>query len=154
MTDPTPPEPRPAPVAALEHALQEIKPRSHWPMFLLALSIVLVALTMLVVVSVVGDNRRALKANQESVRVSCTLLTNAILESGAGASPRDSPAARPTPQQRLTAIYIQVISRNMTADERREARRIAGEQTDGAVTVPDCDKIAERPQTVTAIPQK
>lgn len=89
--------------------------------------------------------------NREAIRVACTLLTNAILESGAGGldQPARSPAARA--QRENTAILVQAITRNLlTASERKQmaenARVIA--KAGGVISTPDCDAVARHPERV------
>lgn len=86
--------------------------------------------------------------NTEAIRVACTLLVNIIIESGAGGQRNTSKAAQA--QAQLSALYIRVIGRSMTAAEQREARRLAAvvASSGGIVTTPDCNQVALHPENV------
>ncbi len=86
--------------------------------------------------------------NTEAIRVGCTLLTNIIIESGAGGQRSTSKAARA--QAKLSALYVRVIGRSMTIAEQREARRLAAvvASAGGIVTTPDCNEVALHPERV------
>lgn len=88
--------------------------------------------------------------NHDAIRVNCILLSNAILESGAG-----GPAAEKSPQRKLNALYVRAIARALTSAERRRAARLQAQVKSGSgLTFPDCDRIAEHPETVRAIPMR
>lgn len=88
--------------------------------------------------------------NTEAIRVGCILLTNAILESGAGGDGQapTSPAAKA--QRQITAIYVQVIGRSMTSAEVAEVKRLSKivAKAGGVVSTPDCNEIAAHPDGV------
>ena len=91
------------------------------------------------------------KQNREGIRVGCILLTNAILETGAGGNdqPARTPAAKA--QRENTQIYVGAIVRRLLTSEEREklaenAAIIA--KSGGVVSTPDCDEIAAHPERV------
>ncbi len=89
--------------------------------------------------------------NREAIRVSCTLLTNAILESGAGGAdqPARSPAAKA--QRESTALYIgAIVRRLLTPAERKKLRENARivSKAGGVTSIPNCDQVAARPERV------
>lgn len=143
------------PREALE-VLHQIAPqsRSRWPLVVLALAMILLALTSLRLAASVNQNTKRVHANNDAIRVSCTLLANVIVQSGGGTTQPNSPAEPPTPQQRLNTLYVGVITNHMTTTERHEARRLAravGAAGGGALTIPDCRKVTQHPEDVTAI---
>lgn len=94
---------------------------------------------------------RTAARNTEAIRVSCTLISNAIIESGAAGERRASPTA----SERLTAMLIAAIVRGMAPAERAEVHRlqlITASSGGGRVTLPSCDDVAQHPETVQAIP--
>lgn len=100
------------------------------------------------------QQRAFAERNREAVRVSCTLLTNAILESGGGGTgqPARTPAARA--QRENTAILIAAINRELlTARERRTLVRNASivAKAGGVLSTPDCDEVAKHPERVREI---
>lgn len=135
--------------AALD-ALQQLTPvRPRWPFVVLAVALVMLAISLLQIASAVLDTTKRSHHNQDAIRVSCTLLSNAIVQSGAGAT-RNSSASRP-PQQRLTELYISAIVRRMTLGERRQVKRLTAEVArtgGGRVDVPDCAAIVRDPGNV------
>lgn len=124
------------------------RPRARWPVVLLAVAMIMLSLTLLRVAMVASDNSQAVRANQEAVRVSCTLLANAISQSGTATN---SPAATPSPQEQLTALYIGIIVRSMTADDLRKFRALSNEvaKQGNGVDFPDCRKVSMHPNSVT-----
>lgn len=93
---------------------------------------------------------RTAQRNTKAIRVSCTLLSNAIIQSGAA-----TPGNRPTAQSRLTGIYIGAITRELTPAERAEVHRlqlIVASSGGGRVALPDCDDVARHPDDVRALP--
>lgn len=98
-----------------------------------------------------ADVKRVAVRNTLAIRVSCTLLTNAILESGAGGSgqPARTPAAKA--QRANTELYIgAIVRRLLTPAERgtlRENARIVA-KAGGVISTPDCDEVAKHPERV------
>lgn len=135
------------------HALQQLTPaRARWPFVVLAVALVMLALSLLQIASAVTANTKRSAANRDAIRVSCTLLANAIEQSGAG-STRNSSASRP-PVQRLNQLYVSVVVRSMTDDERRQLKRLTTEIArtgGGRVDVPDCAAVVRNPNTVQII---
>ncbi len=83
--------------------------------------------------------------NQQAIEVGCTLLRNAIIQSGAA----DDPAAGMSDQQKLTAIYITHIEGDLDRATRVEADRLKAKVVaNGGVTIPDCRRIAQHPESV------
>lgn len=125
-------------------------------LYLYGLVAVVVALAVFATVSFwrqadLNDQTRALaQSNRTGIRVGCTLLTNAIIQSG-GADP--APGNRPTPQAQLTGHYIRVIQRVSTPAERRVQRRLIrlAAKAGPVIKVPDCTQIALHPDRVKAL---
>lgn len=97
-------------------------------------------------------NRSYAEKNRESIRVSCVLLGNAIVESGAAAMEGDDEKP-PTPQQRLTALaFDELISRSR--GKRHEEMLKLIKQTragqGGSLTLPNCKEIVLHPERVEA----
>lgn len=129
-------------------------PRTRWPLVVLGLAMILLSITSLRLASAVSVNSERSQANRDAIRVSCTLLANVIVQSGGGSAAPDSPAARPTAQQRLNALYVSVLTGHMTPGQRRRARDLQtaiGSSGSDGISVPDCQRVADRPDTVTAI---
>lgn len=88
--------------------------------------------------------------NREAIRVNCVLLSNAIVQSGAGGVSRDPehPAAK------LNALYIRVIERHMTGHERERALGLMADamKRGALITIPDCERVVRDPSAVQAIP--
>lgn len=90
------------------------------------------------VLNLLGEGRQAL-------RVSCIVLANAIIESGA--SGQMDPT---TPQAKLQGLYVQALVRHMTPGERLQANELQAQVVagGGAVKVPPCEQIARDPDSV------
>lgn len=89
--------------------------------------------------------------NKEAIRVSCTVIKNAILESGGGGEGQQPTSAASKAQRENTSILLGAINRRLlTADEQRtvaaNVKIIA--KSGGVVSIPNCDKIAKDPQEV------
>lgn len=89
--------------------------------------------------------------NRDAIRVSCTLLGNAVIESGGGGTEQipTSPAAKA--QRENTTILVAAIDRELlTSEERatlaRNARIVA--KAGGVISIPDCNEIARHPDRV------
>lgn len=84
--------------------------------------------------------------NRTAIRVGCTLLSNAIIQSGAAGDMQ-------SPQGRLTAHYIHVIRRVETPAERRTERRLLklAAKAGPVIRPPDCERIALHPESVRAL---
>jgi hypothetical protein len=103
--------------------------------------VILMLGTAAALAGIVDGQRR----NRTAIRVSCTLLANAIIESGG--------AQTNGPQAQLTALYVSVIRRAMTPAETRQAANLAKQiPARTGLTIPDCERIAEHPLTVRAVP--
>lgn len=141
MTD----EPKPA--EALE-ALAHLKPPPRWPLALLAIALVVLAIAALGITLRVLQNTEQVRSNRQALRTSCTLLANAILQSGPG-----GPGRAPTPQQRLNELYIGVIRDRMNAEQKRRERGLltALVRSGTVVPLPDCEKVATHPGSVTTV---
>ncbi len=101
--------------------------------------------------AIVAVGAYLINRNREAIRVSCTLLTNAIIESGGGGSGQhpSSPAAKA--QRESTGILIAAIARGLlTGTERAELARLQGivDRAGGVVSIPDCEDIASDPGRV------
>ena len=89
---------------------------------------------------------RFAKTNRTANLVNCRLLTNAIVESGAGGV-----STKPTlPQLKLNALYISVINRSMTAQEKKQQAILLEEikRKGGIVTIPNCKDVVDHPNSV------
>lgn len=86
--------------------------------------------------------------NRQGIQVSCVLLANAIVESGAGGGRQSSP------QQQLNALYIRVLLRAATPEELKKAAALQAKIAEAGpqVTYPNCEQVAEHPESVKAIP--
>ncbi len=106
---------------------------------------VAVGLIALVVIAVLLDRLADLAhRNREAVRVSCTLLTNAILEPG-------GTTAAAVAQRENTEIFIGAINRNLlTERERVTVQRNAAiiMKAGGVISTPACNEIARHPERV------
>lgn len=80
----------------------------------------------------------AINANKRGIFVSCTLLANAIIESG-GASGADA-----------TQLFVTAIQRVMTPEEKAKFKKAFAQPQN--LTVPPCKKISENPASVHASP--
>jgi hypothetical protein len=152
------------PSKQIEGALQELhEPRPHGRQVALAvlgLAMVLLALTLLKVTTTVSHNtagvkatRQDVEANRQAILVACTLISRVVSQAGvAGGSGDRKDNSRPTPAQELNNLYLAVIIDHMTADERRKERRLRGLAGDLStrVEVPDCQQVAQHPETVTS----
>ncbi len=91
------------------------------------------------------------QSNREAVRVSCTLLTNAILESGAGGSDQPARTRAARAQRDSTELYIgAIVRRLLTPAERktlRENARVVA-KAGGVISTPNCDAVAKHPERV------
>jgi hypothetical protein len=122
----------------------------------LGITMILLAVTLLKVMTTVTSNTERVQsvqqiaaANRQAIFVSCTLLSNAIAQSGGGAL--RSSNERPTPRQQLNSLYIAAIIGRMTRGERAQERRLR-HQTDGRlIEIPDCLRIARHPESVRAV---
>jgi hypothetical protein len=85
--------------------------------------------------------------NRTAIRVGCTLLSNAIIQSGATGNMQ-------SPQGRLTAHYIAVIHRMSTPAERRTERHLLklASKAGPVIRPPDCERITLHPGSVKALP--
>lgn len=111
--------------------------------FLFASAVVLaLILGMVSIVLIV----RFSQENRTANLVNCRLLTNAIIESGAGGVA----AKASNPQQQLTNLYIKVINRSMTPPEKRRQIELTKQIQiqGGTVTVPNCRDVANHPDSV------
>lgn len=82
--------------------------------------------------------------NREGIHVSCVLLGNAIIQSGASAA-----TGGDSPRVKLSELYTRIIARAMTAPEIAEARRLAARIK--PITLPSCDDVALHPERVKAL---
>jgi hypothetical protein len=132
-------------------ALAADPPRRHWGMLILAVALVCVSLAGLAMVTSLTATNNRVHDNQQAIRVSCTLLVNAIIQSGARRGAGRGPQSQ-SPQQELTALYVGVIARHMTPNERRSFKTLAkNAAASGQIEVPDCDRIARHPEAVTVL---
>ncbi len=115
-------------------------------------AVILLALVSLTVGGVVVSHTRELaEQNREAIRVSCTLLTNAIIESGGGGLDQAPASDAARAQRRITAILIGAINRGLLTDaERAEVARLGAivAKAGGVVAIPDCNEIALHPGRV------
>ncbi len=120
-------------------------------------SLIFRAVVVLAVVSlavggvVVSHTRELAERNREAIRVSCTLLTNAIIESGGGGRDQAPASDAARAQRRITAILIGAITRGLLTDaERAEVARLGAivAKAGGVVAIPDCNEIALHPKRV------
>lgn len=82
--------------------------------------------------------------NRQGIHVSCVLLSNAIIQSGASNPPSSA-------QARLSAIYVRAIVRGLTPAEAVEARSLAKLAQRPAIQLPSCDDVALHPENVRAL---
>jgi ABC-type anion transport system duplicated permease subunit len=156
----TPPcEPDAEPAREVVSALRELKPTvdrgRQVALAALAMTMVLLALTLLKVVTAVTSNtqrvqtaQQAAIANRESIYVACTLLANAIAQTGTVVESNSN--ERPSARQQLNALYISAILSRMTPAERAEERRLRKQTSGRLLEIPDCLQIARHPETVRA----
>ncbi len=87
------------------------------------------------------------KRNGIAIRVGCTLLSNAIIQSGAA---RNGKPPKITAQTRLTALLVKSIVSQMPAVDQRRVRRLQAQvaRDGGPVKLPSCDKVARDPESV------
>lgn len=115
-------------------------------------AVVVLALVSLALGGFVVSHTRALaERNREAVRVSCTLLTNAIIESGGGGRDQVPASEAAEAQRKITAILVGAINRGLLTDaERAEVKRLGVivAQAGGVIAIPDCDAIARHPERV------
>lgn len=126
--------------------------RAQRGLFALAIALVLLSLAGLRMVDILTNTNNRVDSNRQAIRVSCTLLANAIIQSGSGNGRASN--AQPSPQQQLTALYISVIVRQMDGSERKEYHRLLDDATASGgnrVDVPDCERIARHPEAVTIV---
>jgi hypothetical protein len=100
---------------------------------------------------IAARNAATAKRATEAVRVSCTLLTNAIIESGGGGRDQAPASEAARAQRQITAILVGAINRGLLTDaERAEVKRL-GEivaRAGGVISIPDCNEIARHPERV------
>lgn len=134
------------------HAVQTLaalKPPPRWPQAILGVALVVLAVAGLVIGLRLMNTAAQVRSNGQAIRTSCTLLANAILQSGAG-----GPGLQPSPQAQLTELYVSVVREHMTHTQKREERRllqsiaVAG----AAIPLPDCVRVAKHPDSVSTVP--
>lgn len=86
------------------------------------------------------SDRQLIERNQQAIRVGCTLLANAIIESGAGGGSNEN----------ATAMFVSAIQRVMTPEERERFRKLVGKPV--TLKVPPCREIALHPERVKLVP--
>ncbi len=92
-----------------------------------------------------------IQRNTQAIRTSCTLLTNAVLQSGGGGTGQAPTSPAAAAQRDNTAILVAAIARKLlTREERARMRTNAAVIADagGVVAIPDCDEIARHPDRV------
>lgn len=151
-----------APLADAQVALQHLTappPRRRWGQFGIALAILALAFAGLQLAANVSDNAKGLRDSkradrrmEEAIRVTCTLLSNAITMSGGGSQDTGGPSRRLSAQQRLSAKYIAIITRSATPHERVVIRRLVAEVARSGGGLPDCREAAVHPDRVHLIP--
>ncbi len=108
---------------------------------------------VIVVVAATGYDRLNALAhrNTDAIRVGCTLLANAVIQSGSGGQRNDTAAGKA--QAELTRLAYIGISRSWTPAERARAIRLQAiiQKAGGVVATPDCDAVAEHPERVKAL---
>lgn len=82
-----------------------------------------------------NSDRDAINRNKQGVLVSCTLLANAIIESGGASSSADA-----------TKLFVTAIQRVMTPKERAAFAKTFTQPK--GLAVPPCKEIAEHPESV------
>lgn len=118
------------------------------------------------VARIARENRNLLTATRQSTFVACTLLANAITQSGANRSRQSQGPARrgtgelhgPRPRPHLSAtarfntLLVTEIIEHMTTPERRVALRLQQRiAREGGVTIPDCADVVLHPEHVRPI---
>ena len=103
------------------------------------------------VVAGVQFNRLAnlAKSNREGIRVSCVVISNAIIQSGASGASTNTPASRAT--REIQEIYVRAIQRQLLTTEDLARVKYLSRivvRSGGLVAVPDCDEIAQHPERV------
>lgn len=78
--------------------------------------------------------------NEQAVEVGCTLLKNAILETGV------TPNGQPSDAQKRTAILVAGVMRVLTPAERAKLAELSPQQPQ--LTIPNCRAIARHPESV------
>lgn len=139
----------PRPIEALE-ALGNLRPPPRWPLTVLGVALVVLAIAGLGIGVRVFAAARAVSTNQQAIRVNCRLLSNAIVQSGAR-----GPGGANSPTQQLNELYISVIGEQMSPAERREERRLQTVIASSGATVvplPDCERVAADPSSVKIVP--
>lgn len=91
--------------------------------------------------------------NRQAIRVSCTLLSNAIIQAGAGPMPRPDSAVARASAERQRILIGAVVRRVLT---RREARRLVEldriiTRGGGVIAVPQCEEIVRDPGRVKSL---
>jgi hypothetical protein len=89
--------------------------------------------------------------NTEAIRVSCIIITNAVIESGAGGSQAQSTSEAGRLALERTAILISGIKLSPAKMARVNYLSHRIEELGGVVSVPDCDEIAKNPDRVEAL---
>lgn len=89
--------------------------------------------------------------NSNAIRVGCTLLSNAIIQSGSATAAGEQP--RPSTQQKLNSLLIGSIVRGLPAADRERAQRLLRQlrREGGPLTLPSCDDVAAHPERVKAL---
>lgn len=121
-----------------------------WPWFVRIFA-VLALVFAIVVASVLSSQRGYAQDNRRAVRVSCLLLSDQVLQSGASTLPRGyklSDAALAS--RRRSERFIRILVRSATpADLQYIARQTQIiEEAGGVLTPPDCDRAANDAEAV------
>lgn len=91
--------------------------------------------------------------NREAIRVSCTLLGNAIIESGAARGPEPTNDPRVAARQELNTVLIGAIAARVL--DAKEQRRVAELQAiigkGGSLTLPRCEDVVRHPGDVKSL---
>lgn len=114
----------------------------RWIMAMVVTGLIACSVIFIVLRDQSSDIGAQADSNRNAIKISCTLLVNAIVESGANNSNGGD----------ATRLFVTAIKRIMTPAERKQLDSALAGQTGHSVTLPPCERISEHPETVKAIP--
>lgn len=117
-------------------------------LLMLAATIVTAGIATTLLIGGIQNRDEATDRNVDAIRVTCTLISNALIQSGAAGGNSQTAAAA------LTVLRLKALRREMTSAERVRADRLQAQlRRKPPVDLPDCDRVASDPGSVVAVPR-